>query len=27
LGVRWLDDYGFGPPEEMAEVAVLRSQR
>jgi aminoglycoside phosphotransferase len=27
LGVRWLDEHGFGPPEEMAEVAVLRSQR
>ena len=27
LNVRWLAEHGFGPPEEMAEVAVLRSQR
>jgi aminoglycoside phosphotransferase (APT) family kinase protein len=26
LGVRWLAEHGFGPPEEMPEVAVLRSQ-
>ncbi len=26
LGVRWLDEHGFGPLEEMPEVAVLRSQ-
>ena len=26
LAVRWLAEHGFGPPEEMPEVAVLRSQ-
>jgi Ser/Thr protein kinase RdoA (MazF antagonist) len=26
LGVRWLAEHGFGPPEEMPEVAVLRAQ-
>ena len=26
LGVRWLAEHGFGPPEEMPEVAVLRSR-
>jgi aminoglycoside phosphotransferase (APT) family kinase protein len=26
LAVRWLDEHGFGPPEEMPEVAVLRSR-
>src|SRR5436190_12475209 len=26
LAVRWLIDHGFGPPDEMPEVAVLRSQ-
>jgi aminoglycoside phosphotransferase (APT) family kinase protein len=26
LGVRWLFEHGFGPPEEMPEVAVLRSR-
>ena len=26
LNVRWLAEHGFGPPEDMAEVAVLRSQ-
>jgi len=25
--VRWLAEHGFGPPEQMPEVAVLRSQR
>src|SRR5215211_6317934 len=25
-GVRWLVEHGYGPPEEMPEVAVLRSQ-
>lgn len=24
--VRWLDEHGFGPPEEMPKVAVLRSR-
>ena len=24
--VRWLVEHGFGPPEEMPEVAVLRSR-
>ena len=27
LNVRWLVEHGFGPPEEMPEVAVLRSRR
>ena len=26
LAIRWLDEHGFGPPEEMPEVAVLRSR-
>jgi aminoglycoside phosphotransferase (APT) family kinase protein len=26
LGVRWLSEHGFGLPEEMPEIAVLRSQ-
>ncbi len=26
LGVRWLVEHGFGPLEEMPEIAVLRSQ-
>src|SRR5947208_10045478 len=26
LGVRWLVEHGFGPPEEMPEVAVLRTR-
>jgi aminoglycoside phosphotransferase (APT) family kinase protein len=26
LAVRWLAEHGFGPPEDMPEVAVLRSQ-
>jgi len=26
LGVRWLVEHGYGPPEEYPEVAVLRSQ-
>jgi aminoglycoside phosphotransferase (APT) family kinase protein len=26
LGVRWLVEHGFGPPEAMPEVAMLRSQ-
>lgn len=27
LNVRWLAEHGFGPPDDMPEVAVLRSQR
>jgi aminoglycoside phosphotransferase (APT) family kinase protein len=27
LAIRWLDEHGFGPPEDMPEVAVLRSRR
>jgi len=27
VAVRWLAEHGFGPPDEMPEVAVLRSQR
>jgi aminoglycoside phosphotransferase (APT) family kinase protein len=27
LGVRWLIEHGYGPPDEYPEVAVLRSQR
>jgi len=26
LAVRWLNEHGYGPPEELPEVAVLRSQ-
>ena len=26
LGVRWLAEHGFGPPEELPEVAVLKSR-